>query len=346
MDLDTEIEDLKFQRDVLKQELDFYREMDAKKISDRSKMMKSRVLAVIGLSAGLSFSMGVASFIIPDIVKYLLSNPLALFLIVLALSGFTVLVFFNVTEKKDDDSFASIDKYMPFSKGKKYDGRADKAIEDAVQQGEQNRFLTPEQVVLAFKKAEEERQHLLNHPFEAYVKGLVSNLDEHIKISDTKASKLLDTGTMYLRRGLYFYIASIVFWQCWGHWVAFNALVISGIVSCSIAFVVVEFLAAWFLKQYRSFIDSSVSYMRVRSHFNRYMLSYFAVREFPSESPEDVVARAELVRILSEEIKWPELKDINANDFNYMLESMGALNSTFEKMKGLFGSKKPEASGE
>ena len=174
--------------------------------------------------------------------------------------------------------------------------------------------------------------------FEFCISEIVDYLGDHIKLAESKASKLLDKGTTYLRRGLYFYIGSIVVWQIWGHYVSFDGLVIAGMVSTSIAFIIVEFLAAWFLKQYRSFVDSSMAYMRVQSVFNRYLLLYFAARDFGDDEVGENLARSELLRVLSQEIKWPELKDINANDFNYMIEAMGSMHTSFEKLKGVFQS--------
>jgi hypothetical protein len=174
--------------------------------------------------------------------------------------------------------------------------------------------------------------------FEFCISEIVDYLGDHIKLAESKASKLLDKGTTYLRRGLYFYIGSIVVWQVWGHFVSFDGLVIAGMISTSIAFIIIEFLAAWFLKQYRSFVDSSMAYMRVQSFFNRYLLLYFAARDFGDDEAGDNLARSELLKVVSQEIKWPELKDINANDFNYMIEAMGSMHTSFEKLKGVFQS--------
>jgi hypothetical protein len=46
-----------------------------------------------------------------------------------------------------------------------------------------------------------------------------------------------------------------------------------------------------------------------------------------------------LVDLLSDEIKWPTHKDVTSNDFNYMIESMGAVTDVLEKLKGVIGSK-------
>lgn len=179
-----------------------------------------------------------------------------------------------------------------------------------------------------------------NSEFDQYLKRIVGDLDDQISLSDEKASKLLDKGVGYLGAGLFFYIGSIIFWQFWAKGDELSAVVALGMFSCTIAFVVIEFLAAWFLKQYRSFTDSSLSYARVRSHYDRCLLSYYAIREFSSAAEGPAVKREEILEYLKREAHWPDAKQINDNDFNYMLESMNSMTSAIDKFRGLV--KKPK----
>ncbi|WLH91567.1 hypothetical protein PSH87_06115 [Pseudomonas sp. FP453] len=169
---------------------------------------------------------------------------------------------------------------------------------------------------------------------ESYIHAITKSLDRHIELSEKKASKLLDTGTMYLRRGIYFYVASIFVWQLIAHVWGVDKQLIFGVVSCSLTFLVVEFLAAWFLKQYRSFIDSSVQFMKVKSVFDRYLLSYYAVKEFTGEGSEDLVeTKAQILKVLSEEIKWPEALNTKSADMNHMVQMFDSLAGVLERMK-------------
>lgn len=169
---------------------------------------------------------------------------------------------------------------------------------------------------------------------EHYIHGITKSLDRHIELSEKKASKLLDTGTMYLRRGIYFYVASIFVWQVVAHVWGVDKQLIFGVVSCSLTFLVVEFLAAWFLKQYRSFIDSSVQFMRVKSVFDRYLLSYYAVKEFSNDEVAGLAeSKAQVLKVLAEEIKWPEALNTKAGDMNHMVQMFDSLAGVLEKMK-------------
>lgn len=169
---------------------------------------------------------------------------------------------------------------------------------------------------------------------EHYIGRLTKSLDRHIELSEIKASKLLDTGTSYLRRGIYAYVISIGVWQVVAYYRGVDSSLIYGVISCSLAFLVVEFLAAWFLKQYRNFIDSSVQFMRVKSVFDRYMLSYYAVKEFSVDGAEGVAeAKAQVLKVLAEEIKWPEPLGTKAGDVNHMVQMFESLAGVLDKVK-------------
>lgn len=289
------------------------------------------LLVVIFLSAFLNISA-------PDVVEKILRNSFTLPALGASLLLAVLILLLPKQRRSLEDTFLDIDREFSQRSEKAetsssprnsvvnvvVNGSSDSAKVQAADGGEVEGF--PKQTLGA------------GSDFEFCISEIVDYLGDHIKLAESKASKLLDKGTTYLRRGLYFYIGSIVVWQVWGHFVSFDGLVIAGMISTSIAFIIIEFLAAWFLKQYRSFVDSSMAYMRVQSFFNRYLLLYFAARDFGDDEAGDNLARSELLKVVSQEIKWPELKDINANDFNYMIEAMGSMHTSFEKLKGVFQS--------
>ena len=289
------------------------------------------LLVVIFLSAFLNISA-------PDVVEKILRNSFTLPALGASLLLAVLILLLPKQRRSLEDTFLDIDREFSQRSEKAetsssprnsvvnvaVNGSSDSAKVQAADGGEVEGF--PKQILGA------------GSDFEFCISEIVDYLGDHIKLAESKASKLLDKGTTYLRRGLYFYIGSIVVWQVWGHFVSFDGLVIAGMISTSIAFIIIEFLAAWFLKQYRSFVDSSMAYMRVQSFFNRYLLLYFAARDFGDDEAGDNLARSELLKVVSQEIKWPELKDINANDFNYMIEAMGSMHTSFEKLKGVFQS--------
>ncbi|WP_236522348.1 hypothetical protein, partial [Pseudomonas syringae] len=174
------------------------------------------------------------------------------------------------------------------------------------------------------------------NPVESHILGVIKSLEQHIDLSDKKASRLLDTGTMYLRRGIYFYVSSIFVWQLVAHIWGVDRSLIFGVVSCSLTFLVVEFLAAWFLKQYRNFNDSSMQFMRVKSTFDRYLLSYHTIAQFSGDQESaKAEARALMLKVLEESVRWPELNALKSTDVNHMVQMFESVGSVLDRVKDL-----------
>jgi hypothetical protein len=172
-----------------------------------------------------------------------------------------------------------------------------------------------------------------SNTFDVYMKSLIGALDVNIEIADKKASLLLDKGTTYLWRGIMFYVLSIVVWQVVTVNFKVGDFAVWGMISCSMTFLVVEFLAAWFLRQYKSFTDSSFNLVRVKSVFNRYFLSYLAIKEF-SESPQHLVdMRVQMLKVLEEDIKWLEPAPQKAGELNHMIAMFESVSGLVEKLK-------------
>lgn len=304
-------------------------EDSAPALSDIAEPLSSRVRVLLAFAALIFSMLSIVNIISPGAIEKVFQDSLNIIPIVLAFI-FTILVVLIPRWKRPlEDTFLDIDRNFNIRVEKP---EAPSIVKNNVTNIALNRDEMDQDAVL-----EEFPQQSFgaSSDFEYSISEIVEYLGNHIKLAESKASKLLDKGTTYLRRGLYFYIGSIILWQIWGHFVSFDGLVIAGMISTSLAFVIIEFLAAWFLKQYRSFVDSSMAYMRVQSFFNRYLLLYYAARDFGEAEGQANLAKGELLKVLSQEIKWPDLKDINANDFNYMVEAMGTMHTSFEKLKGI-----------
>ena len=179
--------------------------------------------------------------------------------------------------------------------------------------------------------------------FEGFISNVLKSLSAYATSSEGTAAKLLDKGVAFMAGGLVFYVLAIVIWQVFANFTKPDPHVMYiGMAACSMTFIVIEFLAAWFFKQYRYYVEVSLSCLRVRSVYDRYLLNYYALREFGSA--DDAGVRDQLSKVLMEDVNWPTYKGGSANDFNYMVESMGAAHTSMEKMKGILQpKKKPKA---
>ncbi|NKI46480.1 hypothetical protein HFV06_09085 [Pseudomonas fluorescens] len=179
--------------------------------------------------------------------------------------------------------------------------------------------------------------------FESYMSNVLKSISAYAGVAEVTATKLLDKGVAFMAGGIVFYIVAIVIWQVFANLTHPDPNVMYvGMAACSMTFVVVEFLAAWFFKQYRYYVEVSLSCLRVRSVYDRYLLNYYSLREFKGDDAEKV--RNQMTDVLKVDVGWPTHKDGTANDFNYMVESMSAAHATLDKMKGMFNPKKKSKS--
>ncbi|MEE4225624.1 hypothetical protein [Pseudomonas viridiflava] len=173
--------------------------------------------------------------------------------------------------------------------------------------------------------------------FEVYVREIIVSLDTQVEWMERKGSNLLDRGRASLRNGIYFYVVSIVIWQLYA-WASKSVtdIMIYGIVSCSLAFIVMEFSAAWFLREYRAYVAASSHLEKVKSLYNRYLLSYLGIKAFASDDGAGLAKmRSELLKTLAQDVSWPEAGKGKSNDFNHMVEMLDSLSGFVSKAKGV-----------
>ena len=162
--------------------------------------------------------------------------------------------------------------------------------------------------------------------FKSYYVALSSVIEHKAYQADRKASILLDSGTGYAKAGIAFMVASVVVWQTLSFVFGFTNQIVYGAISCSLIFLFIEFLSAWFLRQYKSFVDSSTYLMKVKSIFDRFMLSYLTIKDYvdvPFSEKKALVDR--LVVALSEDIKWPETTLTKHSDVSFAAEAMESM---------------------
>lgn len=313
---------------------------------NKTSEFKAVVGATIAFIAVTAFFYGLASFSRPDLLEVALSNKVGLIALFLGV-GVAVIVFTAKVMMLGSATFEKVSS--PEGRVKLTSSLSNLA-----------RFIMLATYGLEFtaeddkggNKKEELREDLFSYgavsdgtPFEAYISNILKSLSAYATSSEITARKLLDKGVAFMAGGLVFYVLAIVVWQVFANLTKPDPHVMYvGMAACSMTFIVVEFLAAWFFKQYRYYVEVSLSCLRVRSVYDRYLLGYYALREFEGEG--GVGARNQMAEILKEDVKWPTYKGSVANDFNYMMESMGAAHTSIEKMKEIFQPKqkaKPKA---
>lgn len=167
-----------------------------------------------------------------------------------------------------------------------------------------------------------------SNSFKEYFNHIIKNLELKSSDADKKASILLDNGKFYSMIGIFYFIISIIVWQFYISSVGFKTHHIYGIISSSLVFVFIEFLSAWYLRQYKSFSDTSTYLTKIKSIFDKYMLIYLISVEI-NENDFNV-----LLEQLASEIKWPEtylLKNADISFAKEALETMTTMAQAFQK---------------
>jgi hypothetical protein len=178
--------------------------------------------------------------------------------------------------------------------------------------------------------------------FITYFKSMKVLLERKASAADEKASILLEKGTSYTKFGIIFYLTSILIWQYIFWKQGFKVDFAWGIASCSFLFLFIEFLSAWFLKQYKNFTDTSTYLIKVKSTLDRYMLMYMLGVENKDDEVK-VMVRKSLLDMLSKEIQWPDNKTINNNDNGYAKDALSSLSGAIRSMsEGVYANKKED----
>lgn len=147
-------------------------------------------------------------------------------------------------------------------------------------------------------------------------------------ISDEKASALLDKGIAYAGAGILFFLISIIFWQVFFHFYGFKYHHLAGIISCGTLFLAVEIISAWFLKQYRNFIDNSTELIKIKAIFDKYLLLKLASDGIDETNSLDM----QLAELLSRDITWPEPARTKSNTVGMDLKIVEQLIVLAQKM--------------
>ncbi len=211
-----------------------------------------------------------------------------------------------------------------------------KILQDIKSLKAQSNTLTPEKIKELIDTVSENKSSEIKNlfeSFESYFNDIRSVLIEQAHTADKKASILLDKGTAYSKGGITFFIISIISWQILSWITGFKEQYIYGIVSCSLLFIFIEFLSAWFLKQYRHFVDTSTYHIKVKSIFDKYMMSFLAIKSLGHANSNEEAKYQAMLRLLEDDIKWPESYLHNRAEVSFAKEALEAMTHFAKAMK-------------
>ncbi|WP_413290492.1 hypothetical protein [Bdellovibrio sp. HCB337] len=281
------------------------------------------------------FAVLLASFQVyeTDILNFIRQQGLYAIAAIIGIIGFTL--FSNELSKHS--KFSRMDNFVDVDNKREEPGYFYKKILNELNELRHNPTRTDVEYLESLVKnmtvqRKQSDEHILEN-FENYFNEIRRVLTEQAHIADTKASILLDKGTSYSRNGIVFYIISIIGWQILALYTEFKEQHIFGIASCSLLFIFIEFLAAWFLKQYRHFVDTSTYLIKVKSIFDKYMLSYLTIKSLSTSTSNEDSKYQAMLNILAEEIRWPESYLMKNADISFAKEAMETMTHFVRSMK-------------
>lgn len=313
-----------------------------------NELLQHKIFSTITIVTFVATVLGTISTFPDSIIYYYFYVTYTAIPVLLAISAYAIAkIWMRKDLTSSDTSFVELDKRVELRE----------LIKSKIQAQAQMRALSEELVRVKFDAANKYSGLEIrpgnqaktapakdpSYDFVENIQDIISNLDGQIRYAEEKASRLLESGRSFIKMGISFYLITIVAWQLylWGTDMQLTPGMMVGMASCTILFITVEFLGAWFLKQYRHYGDSAFTYMKVRSMYGRHLLAYCAVSEFGEGGD---ASKKDLLNILEKAEEWPDLKELNKNDFNHMLQSVEAVGALFEKIKSIKKSKSSEAS--
>lgn len=181
------------------------------------------------------------------------------------------------------------------------------------------------------------------HGFSLHFRNMTTTLEDKAATADKKASALLDRGIIYIKFGIVFYIFSIIIWQLLAWYKGFQYQFIYGIIASSVLFVFIEFISAWFLKQYRQFVDTSTYLIKVKSMFDKHMLLFQMAVDMETYNLKNESFTA-LTDALKDDIRWPESYLLKNPDAGFVQEFMNSLTEVARVLTEMKKSDKAEKS--
>ena len=94
----------------------------------------------------------------------------------------------------------------------------------------------------------------------------------------------------------------------------------------------IEFMSAWFLKQYKYFVDTATYFVKIQSIFDRFILVYLAIKDFNPDLENTQGQQTQLIEILQKDINWPESYLTKNEEINLMKEMAITITSNLKEL--------------
>lgn len=161
----------------------------------------------------------------------------------------------------------------------------------------------------------------------------INTLENKADAADKKASILLQRGVSLTKFGIVYYLLSIIIWQIVFFKSPYKPEHLYGILSCSFLFLFIEFLSAWFLKQYKNFTDNSIYLLKIKSIFDRFLIVYLIdENQNEGKNPDNINFKKSL-DLLSKDFAWPDTSVIESKEQTFARETISSITELINAIK-------------
>lgn len=172
----------------------------------------------------------------------------------------------------------------------------------------------------------------LDFNFQFYFQQIVESFVDESAKSEKKAKEFFRLGIIISIMGIVSAIALLLFWLDYFKGNKFEMTQIFEVVSGTIVVMLIEFLGAWFLKQYKTLSSRSLHILKSKAVLDRLFLSYLAIGEFTTTNTREQYL-TQFLMTLDKDLLFP-LEPLNNRNTSFMHEAISSISNLTDAIRG------------
>jgi hypothetical protein len=172
-----------------------------------------------------------------------------------------------------------------------------------------------------------------NITFQSYFNKMLDTLSNEADKIEKKAKDFFWQGMVFSIMGILVASGFLVFWINYFSIKRFELYDIFELISGTIIILLIEFLGAWFLKQYKVLSEKSLHILKIKSSLDRYLLSYLAINEFATSDKRESYLN-QLLSTLDKDLRFPP-DPSTSHDTSFAQEAFSSISNLTDTIKNI-----------
>ena len=211
-----------------------------------------------------------------------------------------------------------------------------------IYENESTKFIIEQQTASEESQIRSQRIETKKSDYERTLGLILESFVHESKKNEEKARTFFTIGLVASIVGIVVAFSFLVFWLNYFAVNSFEVYHISGIVSAMLITIFIEFIGAWFLKQHKIISDKSIYIIKIKASLSRYLMSYFAIKEFSNEEKK-AESLTQLLETLKKDLNFPMSRGFEKDNNSFALEAMNSISSLTEAITRLSNEKKGQS---